>query len=86
MSTASDRLEAEVWLETSGPDLAACQRDAFFVAVDEYYQVYPTADRGSDFLATLREDDEAFSLILNEILSGDSEDAASSTAEAAIRR
>lgn len=68
MSTLSERLEAEIWLETASPDLSAAQRDAFFAAVDAYYCEHPTADRDPDALAALREDDLAFSGILREIL------------------
>lgn len=86
MTEASEWLEAEIWLDTTSPDLSADQRDAFFHAVDRYYDQYPTADRGPDFLATLRQDDEAFALILSEILTGRSEDAASAAVEAMSRR
>lgn len=71
MSTPSERLEAEVWLDTTRPDLSADQQDAFFAAVDEYYDEHPTADRGSDFLAMLREDDRAFAHTLDAILTGE---------------
>jgi hypothetical protein len=86
VSTPSERLEAEIWLDSTGPDLSTRQREAFFAAVNEYYQAYPTADRGTDILTTLREDDHAFALILNEIQTDDSEAAAASAAVAAVRR
>lgn len=68
MSTPSERLEAEIWLETTNPDLSADQRDAFFAVVDEYYDQYPTADRATNVLTTLHEDDREFTRIRNEIL------------------
>lgn len=55
MSTPTERLEAEVWLEATDPDISVGQRDAFFRAVDEYFVANPTADRGPHFLTTLRE-------------------------------
>lgn len=73
MSTPSERLEAEIWLETRSPDLSDAQAAAFFAAVDEYYAAHPTAERGPDFLATLREDDGAFTRILEQVLTDDAE-------------
>ena len=69
MSTPSERLEAEIWLDTTDPDLPACQREGFFHAVDEYYDQHPTAERGTDFLAMLHDDNCAFAGILDVILS-----------------
>jgi len=86
VSTPSERLEAEIWLETASPDISTEQQDAFFVAVDEYYAQYPTADRGEDFLATLREDGHAFALILAEIVTGGDEHASPSDHESSSRR
>ncbi|MGP5641559.1 hypothetical protein ACTXPS_19230 [Brachybacterium tyrofermentans] len=80
MGTPGERLEAEIWLETIGPDLSAEQWDAFFYAVDEYYDEHPIADRGPDFLATLRNDDRAFALILDEVINEGRGNAASSAA------
>ncbi|WP_394216676.1 hypothetical protein [Brachybacterium vulturis] len=76
MSEPSERLEAEVWLETTGPALSTEQREAFFRAVDQYYDQYPIADRRPDFLATLRQDDRAFAMILDDIVHGGREDSA----------
>ena len=79
MSTPSERLEAEIWLETRGPEhLSDAQAAAFSAAVDEYYAAHPTAERGPDFLATLREDDSAFTRILEQVLTDASQDAESS--------
>lgn len=69
MSTPTERLEAEVWLETTDPDISTCQRAEFFAAVDEYYTEHPTADRGPHFLTTLREDNLAFAKILDTVRS-----------------
>ncbi|MGP5080043.1 hypothetical protein ACTXKZ_18515 [Brachybacterium alimentarium] len=71
MSTPSERLEAEIWLEANSPEVAPEAKDRFFVAVHEYYTQYPTADRRPDIAAILREDDEAFTLILRAVLSED---------------
>ena len=81
MSTPSERLEAEIWLETTSPDLLASQRNAFFVAVDEYYDQYPTADRGTHFLDALRDDVLAFTSILDALVSEGGEGTISSAAE-----
>lgn len=69
MSTPSERLEAEVWLDATDPDLPAHQRDAFFAAVDDYFVANPTADRGPHLLTTLREDNAAFEKILDTVRS-----------------
>lgn len=71
MSTPSERLEAEIWLEAHFPDVAPELKDRFFAGVDEYYSQYPTADRRPDIATILREDDEAFTLILRAVLSED---------------
>lgn len=68
MSTPSERLEAQVWLEATLPDLPRHLREQFFTGVDEYYTQYPTADRGPDILATLEDDNEAFAQILRAVL------------------
>lgn len=78
MSTPSERLEAEIWLETRSPELSGAQRATFFAAVDEYYTAHPTAERGPDFLATLREDDGAFASILERVLRDEPQRAESS--------
>lgn len=67
MSTPSERLEAEIWLEATGRPLSDEQRDAFFGHVDSYYRRNPTSDRGADFLGTLRDDDAAFTRILESV-------------------
>lgn len=67
MSTPSERLEAEIWLEESGQHLSDLQRQEFFVHIDTYYQQNPTAARGSDVLGVLRDDDAAFSGILEAV-------------------
>ena len=66
MSTPSERLEAEIWLDSILPDLPPELRETFFVGVDEYYTRCPTADRGPDVLATLKDDNQAFALILRD--------------------
>lgn len=72
MSTSSERLEAEVWLDSTLPELPRELREKFFAGVDEYYAQCPTADRGPDVLATLKDDNQAFALILRDvILEGD---------------
>lgn len=71
MSTPSERLEAEIWLEAHFPDVAPKLKDRFFAGVHEYYTQYPTADRRPDIATILREDDEAFTLILRAVLSAD---------------
>lgn len=68
MSTPSERLEAEIWLGATSPDLSACRREAFFRAVDEYYDQYPTDARGTDFLTILHDDNRAFARILDAIV------------------
>jgi len=68
LSTSSERLEAEVWLDSTLPGLAPDVRKKFFDGVDEYYAHYPTADRGPDVLAILKDDNQAFALILREVL------------------
>lgn len=72
MSTPTERLEAEIWLNATDPGISTCQREAFFTAVHEYYVVNPTADRGPHFLTTLREDNLAFARILDTVRSQDS--------------
>lgn len=69
MSTPTERLEAEIWLDATDPELPAPQRAAFFAAVDEYYMENPTADRSPHFLTTLREDNFAFAEILDTVRS-----------------
>lgn len=69
MSTPTERLEAEVWLEATDPDISVGQRGAFFAAVDDYFVENPTADRGPHFLTTLREDNAAFTKILDSVRS-----------------
>lgn len=71
MSTPSERLEAAIWLESLDPDILPGAKAKFFVGVDDYYDHYPTADRGPDFLATLHEDDRAFAMILESIVPGE---------------
>ena len=68
VSTPSERLEAEVWLDAILPDLPPELREKFFVGVDEYYIQYPTADRSPDVLATLKDDNQAFALILQDVI------------------
>lgn len=68
MSTPSERLEAEIWLDSTHPDLPPELREKFFVGVDEYYTRCPTADRSPDVLATLKADNQAFALILRDVL------------------
>ncbi|WP_422115012.1 hypothetical protein [Brachybacterium sp. UNK5269] len=68
MATPSEHLEAEIWLEATRPDLSASQREAFFRAVDEYYDRYPTAARGSDFLSVLKDDNLAFARMLDAVV------------------
>ncbi|MGP5292582.1 hypothetical protein ACTXL6_21385 [Brachybacterium tyrofermentans] len=67
MSTPSERLEAEIWLEVTDPDLPEAQREAFLAAVDGYYAENPTADRSPHFLSMLREDNLAFAKILDSV-------------------
>lgn len=69
MSTPTERLEAEVWLEATDPDISVGHRDAFFAAVDDYFVENPTAERGLHFLTTLREDNLAFATILDTVRS-----------------
>lgn len=71
MSTPSERLEAQIWLEANFPEVAPELKDRFFAGVHEYYTQYPTADRRPDIATILREDNEAFTLILRAVLSGD---------------
>ena len=80
MSTPSERLEAEIWLESLNPDAPPDVREKFLASVDEYYDHYPTADRGPDFLAMLRDDDHAFAMILESIMSDQREAARGLTA------
>lgn len=68
MGTPSERLEAEIWLGATRPDLPECQREAFFRAVDEYYDRYPTDARGTDFLTVLHDDNCAFTRILERVV------------------
>ena len=69
MSTTSERLEAEVWLDATHPDVTPAERRAFFRAVDEYYAENPTDDRSAHFLAELREDSREFGKIFAAIRS-----------------
>ncbi|HEX7350905.1 hypothetical protein [Brachybacterium sp.] len=69
MSTFSERLEAEVWLESTFPDLPPELRETFFIGVDEYYAQHPIADRRPDVLTTLEDDSRAFALLLRDVLS-----------------
>jgi hypothetical protein len=70
VATPSERLEAEIWLEATSSDLSDCQREAFFRGVEEYYDVHPTAARGSDFLSVLQDDNCAFARILDAVIAG----------------
>lgn len=67
MSTPSERLEAEIWLDGTGRQLSDEQREAFFAHVDIYYRRNPTSDRGADLLSVLREDAAAFARILESV-------------------
>lgn len=69
MSTPSERLEAEIWLDGTCKDLTDEQRESFFTHVDAYYRQNPTADRGTDVLRVLEEDDRAFARILAAVCS-----------------
>ncbi|MGP5053273.1 hypothetical protein ACTXI9_17405 [Brachybacterium alimentarium] len=71
MSTPSERLEATIWLESTLPDVPSDVQEKFLAGVDEYYAEYPIADRGSDVLVTLKDDNEAFALILRAVLPKD---------------
>lgn len=67
MSTASEHLEAKIWLEATVADMLDEKRAEFFAAVNAYYAENPVADRGPDSLAVLREDNVAFAKILRSI-------------------
>lgn len=64
MSTPSERLEAEIWLDGTCEVLSDEQRETFFTHIDTYYRRNPTADRGTDVLRVLEDDDLAFARIL----------------------
>lgn len=76
MCTPSERLEAEIWIEANSSDMAPEVKERFFAGVHEYYTQYPIADRRPDVAAILREDDEAFTLILRTVLAEDESRAA----------
>lgn len=67
------RREATVWLDTTSPGLPAEKREAFYVAVDQYYRQNPTAERDAHFLSALQEDHEAFTRILGEVTADDTD-------------
>lgn len=64
MSTPSERLEAEIWLDGAPVVLSDEQRETFFTRIDAYYRQNPTAHRGTDVLAVLEDDNHAFARIL----------------------
>ncbi len=74
MSTRSERLEAEIWLDGSGQELSDAQRTTFFAHVDNYYVQNPTATRRADALRALRDDHAAFGRILDVVRSSTDED------------
>lgn len=68
MSTAGERLEATVWLESNAPNINSSQRAEFLSAVDAYYEADPVAERSADALGCIRQDERRFAEILSTIL------------------
>jgi len=68
VSTASERIEATVWLESNGPDITPQQRPEFFSAADSYYEENPVAERSTDPLGCITQDERVFAGILRKVL------------------
>lgn len=68
MSTAGERLEATVWLESTAPNINSSQRAEFFSAVDAYYDEDPVVERSAGPLGCIQQDERMFASILREVL------------------
>ncbi|MGO2311771.1 MAG: hypothetical protein ACTH6N_04055 [Brachybacterium tyrofermentans] len=68
VSTAGERIEATVWLESNSPDLTSQQRANFLSAVDTYYEEDPVAERTAGPLGCIRQDERKFAEILRKVL------------------
>ncbi|GLI30085.1 hypothetical protein BCONGLO52_09260 [Brachybacterium conglomeratum] len=67
MSTPSEQIEAEIWLEASHPHLSDALRRRFFAMVREYHLQQTPAKPTIHFLCALRQDYHEYERIFHEI-------------------
>ncbi len=67
MSTPSEQIEVEIWLEASHPHLSGALRRRFFAMVREYHLQQTPAKPTIHFLCALRQDYHEYERIFHEI-------------------